>query len=355
MFIYALIIGLIALAELGFTERQDLRRDLCFRFLFILITLMVGLRAPSVGPDTAGYMGQFCLYGSLPFGECLSKAVHFEYGYQLLIWVVFRLIPNATAFLLICAALCFRCVYRWIVQNCEDRLFALYIFFCVYITFFMTGLRQCLAMSVLLLSYKYLRTLNLIRFTLCVLLAGQFHATAYFFLLAYPLSLVRRKARPMQVAMFACLPLVYHFRVKLFTITSVFIYRLLPGFSHYGIAAVKDNIYYTAFLYLVALFVILFSGADQDAEGSAATIPCYGNLFLFGCLLLPFSALNGSFNRIPMVYCMYMCVLLPNVIERMKSQLLQMASKIALHIVLAVMLLGNVYQSVYSYTLVGLH
>ena len=356
MLIYVIIIGLIVLAELVLPRRLKLEKEACFKFILFLIVLIVGLRASSVGPDTAGYMRDFTNFGRLPFIDCLNMASRFEYGFQILIWAVYRLIPNATVFLLICAAFSFWCVYKWIISNCNNHLFALYIFFCVYITFYMTGLRQCLAMSVLLLSYKYLRELSLIKFVLLVLLAGQFHSIAYFFIFAYPLILIKKHVRLVQIVLLICIPLVYFLRVELFTLFSSFIYKLFSGFSHYGITTINDKTVYNAFLYLVAIFIILFAGKvkEHDPAGNSVTVPAsYGNLYLFGCVLLPFSGLNGSFNRIPMLYCMYMCILLPNVIGIMQNKLLKMAANAALHIVLAVMLLGNVYQSSYSYVMAG--
>jgi hypothetical protein len=138
MLIYAAVIGLIALAEIAFPGSRGSERKFCFQSILSLIMLIVGLRSACVGPDTAGYIRDFSAYGRLPLVDCLRMASRFEYGFQLLIWAVYRLIPNATAFLLICSAFSFLCVYKWISANCGDCLFALYIFFCVYITFYMT-------------------------------------------------------------------------------------------------------------------------------------------------------------------------------------------------------------------------
>src|SRR5699024_9401100 len=57
-----------------------------------------------------------------------------------------------------------------------------------YLYFSFTGLRQTLALSIILLSYNYIRERNLLLFIMFVFIASLFHSTALVFLLIYPIS-----------------------------------------------------------------------------------------------------------------------------------------------------------------------
>lgn len=61
--------------------------------------------------------------------------------------------------------------------------------------FVFSGLRQTLALSILLFAYPQLKNKNLFRFVLLVALAAMFHSTALIFLIAYPVYQMKLRLR----------------------------------------------------------------------------------------------------------------------------------------------------------------
>lgn len=61
--------------------------------------------------------------------------------------------------------------------------------------FTFSGLRQALALSILLYSYPYLKNKRFFRFALLVVLAAMFHSTALIFLVAYPVYCLKLRIR----------------------------------------------------------------------------------------------------------------------------------------------------------------
>lgn len=72
----------------------------------------------------------------------------------------------------------------------------IYLSYLIYFTlglfnFMLSGLRQSIALSILMFSYKFLREGKFIKFVTIVVFASLFHSTAIVFILAYPLFMLK--------------------------------------------------------------------------------------------------------------------------------------------------------------------
>ena len=115
-----------------------------------------------------------------------------EGGFSVYTWLAAQIFPEAQWFLLLTAVVTVFCTARFISKNSEDPLISWITFICLgSMTFAMNGMRQALAMSICLLSYRYAREKKFIRFLLVVLLATLFHKSAMIFLLVYFLRNLR--------------------------------------------------------------------------------------------------------------------------------------------------------------------
>lgn len=118
-------------------------------------------------------------------------------------------------------------------------------------------LRQSLALAILLFSVRFVERRRPVVFLLLVLLAAQFHQTAYAFLLIYPLSFFRRAG-------------VYHLTAvavgMMFFLLGPQIVDFIMAFSRidYGASELSGQ-WYLIMLVVMQVFVALYSKRERDS------------------------------------------------------------------------------------------
>ncbi len=86
--------------------------------------------------------------------------------------------------------------YRLILRYSVNPAMSLIVFLTLGLyAFSFSGLRQTLALAVIMCTYPYLKEKKLLRFILCVVVAALFHRTALIFLVAYPIYRLQAKIR----------------------------------------------------------------------------------------------------------------------------------------------------------------
>jgi hypothetical protein len=92
---------------------------------------------------------------------------------------------NRYIFILIYTIVIYLLIYKAIVSQTENYLFATLIFLALYFFFTFTYLRQALAVAILWNSTKYIVDRKLFKFLACVIIAASFHNSALIFLPTY--------------------------------------------------------------------------------------------------------------------------------------------------------------------------
>ena len=161
----------------------------------VALIFVMGLRSKYTGTmDTYMYASMFeDIQKHLTLGEYLDQTQVLKDGFLLsevvfsvYTWVVAQFFSNSQWFLLLTSAIIVLATGRFISRHSENPLISWIVFICLgSMTFAMNGMRQALAMSICLLSYRYARENKLIRFLLLVLLAVLFHKSAMIFALVY--------------------------------------------------------------------------------------------------------------------------------------------------------------------------
>lgn len=148
---------------------------------FLVFCLMIGLRQTSIGRDTIGYEQAFLQL--LDYGE---TELHMEIGFLWLNRIIIFLGGNFKIVLLLSAFIPLLFVYKSLLYFKVDNIFVSYLcllcssFLLVYL---FSGIRQGIAMGILLYGYKFVVERNLFRFTLCIICASLFHLTV---IVVYP-------------------------------------------------------------------------------------------------------------------------------------------------------------------------
>lgn len=160
------------------------------RYLFLALFPLVAMtmfHSENIGNDTRAYTDLFEDVKEMTLKMALSNG-RFEKGYMLFTYVLTSLFSSRQCVLIAEGAIVYLSLSRWLNKWCKaPGLFVCLIVEMLEIDGWMSAARQSLAVAVLLFAYDALVEKKLLRFFILVILAAQFHAVAYVFLLAWPM------------------------------------------------------------------------------------------------------------------------------------------------------------------------
>ena len=236
-------------------------------------------------------------------------------------------------------------------------------FFTIFGTFQMTGVRQSCAMAFFLLAYKYIKEKKLLKYLLMIVLTYLFHKSAIVLLPIYWFK--NRKVRKFDVAIIvAIIFFVYKNRLALFVyIKSFTSYSYFEALQHGEPINFSLMIYATTLLSFM-LYCILdkkvqrarqrnyLEGHMQVIEMDLPYYSLYTNSMYFASFFMPLVAVNGSVRRVVMYYALFMVIIVPKGIrELFPKQRTQVIIKVGLGSLLIYLLLSGVAGSSYAYSL----
>lgn len=160
------------------------------RYLFLALfplAAMTMFHSENIGNDTRAYTDLFEAVKEMTLKMALSDG-RFEKGYMLFTYVLTRLFSSRQSVLIAEGAIVYLSLARWLNKWCKaPGLFVCLIVEMLEIDGWMSVLRQALAMAILFFAFDALVEKKLLRFYILVVLAAQFHAVSYVFLLTYPM------------------------------------------------------------------------------------------------------------------------------------------------------------------------
>lgn len=164
-------------------------RDQYLFWTLIAIFLTIAFRHYSMGTDTNGYLEDFVRFANLDWKAAIDDT-RMEPGYVVFSKIIAYITSSPKVFQVIYVAIYFLCYYSF-VQKFEGLLPFYFLFFFVALgeyTFFFTGVRQCLAISLCLFSYRFVLSKKWYFFLLTIAVAYTIHHSVVLFLIVYPLS-----------------------------------------------------------------------------------------------------------------------------------------------------------------------
>ena len=213
MFVY---LGLAAFELLLYGIYSGAKSEKAKKWLFILgcmaVVLIVGLRSDRTGNDTIGYVRNFLAINNVSW-ESIATAQPKDTGYYMFVKLIRTFTDSKVLFLLITATASLIGVFDLIKRNSKSPLLALFF----YVTlgnflFVLTGIRQAIAMSICMLAVRFIQSKKLIPFLLLILLAAQFHHSAYIFVVMYFLG--RKKVTVMSMIVNILVTVVAYFNYE---------------------------------------------------------------------------------------------------------------------------------------------
>lgn len=324
MFVYYVLIGVplalaagISLTHVKFSK-ESLERMIPVDAFFGILLLLLAVRGIECGIDLENYLSIYKTSAVTEFHEVL-EAHDLEWGYHFLQYTLaqaglgFRVMIALTSVLSV--------VPIWIVyRRNTGHAYLTVILFATVTSFSMlfSGIRQSIAIAIVMLAYLCVRKKRLIGFILLVALASLFHVSAWIALLIYPvyyLPITRNWLWFLAPSM--CVLFVFRqafFRFALMMLGEKYVDR-------YGV--IQDTGAYMMLVLLVAFLIFTFV-LTREKEIDAETRGLR-NLMLVMVIIQFFASINAVAMRMNYYFLIFLPLLIPRVIERAPRQMRQLA------------------------------
>ncbi len=324
------------------SSRKKALSAFIFRLDVVLLAILAGLRAISVGTDTVSYLESF---NELAFSEIRG----IEIGWFFLNYLVKITTGSYRVLLLTVSALTLFFVRKSIEDVSRNKNLSLLLFVALYFYFESFNImRQILAASVVLYATKYIIRQDFKRYLFWVLLAATVHTSAIVMLIMY--AAPRWKIG--KVVVIGCVALSFIAGPFLFRLFSSILSRIsVYGFYLDREAYLKESGYFSFNLLLqslVFLFILLVN-ADTSREYNLLI-----NLFFIGTMISNILAFLPVFARMGIFFKVSGIFLLANLKSRLvprRARTLSLYSVVLIEIAAcAIMLIWNT-EGVLPYTL----
>lgn len=290
-----------------YNNYDKLKKQLIF-LLTVQMTLILALRSETIGVDMQGYIRNFKYFKYYDFQTVLNS--RYEIGYKLFYKFVLLFTDNQQVLLAVIAIMCIFPVGYFIYKNSKMPFLSFFIYVTLnYYSFTFSGVRQAIAISLILLSYNFIKQRKLFKFTLLILLATSFHKTALFFLPAYFLCKVKINKFTIASILFID-ALVFVFRREVMNLLAMNFYK--------GYEVVETN----AYTWLVVCCFILFLGfiVYKEVLLKNPEANAYYIFLVTGISIMLLTSVGTNVMRLADYYYIFVILFIPEIMQTLKDK-----------------------------------
>lgn len=275
---------------------------------FLLFLLMLMLRGVDCGVDVKNYQVNFNLMSGYTLDQAFAPGR--EYGYRFMLWFIGQHTENFQWILILSAVLSVVPLYRFYRDEAEMQPLTLVLFMTIApFNMYFSGIRQAMAMAWAFPAWNLARKKKLLPFLLMVLIAMQFHASAFILLVLYPLHHLRITASWL-IVVIPLAVLVYRYNSVLFDILSVLLW------DDYGQATSTGATTVLFLLILFAAYAFILpdeSRLDEDIRGLR-------NILLCAIFVQCFAPVHTLAMRMNYYFLPFVPILIPKIANRCKAR-----------------------------------
>lgn len=184
IYIMLVFIILIEAAFIFIGKSSRVKNKVYTILVFFQLFILSGLRGRNVGSDTEVYLNLFDnIKNNIHWNEFGER---FEYGYLALNRIIGYFFESSQVLLFITSFFIVGVVSLFIYKYSDNIWLSFHLF--ITLMFFyssMSAIRYYIAISIILISIKYVYKEKLFKFIICVLIASLFHYTALVFIVVY--------------------------------------------------------------------------------------------------------------------------------------------------------------------------
>ena len=317
IYLIAIIICILSLA-LKLDKKKGLKK-IWLIIMFLFLTGISAFRHFTVGTDTLQYYSSFKIISNLGWNQ--FSMTRFETGYYMLNKLIAIISKDPQVFLAITSCMIIPVVGVFIYKYSKNVAYSTLLYILLNIYFFhMTGLRQSLAITILLLSVFEIREKHNIKFILLVLLASLFHSSAIIFLLVLFFNKYRYNEKSyvyILLITFGCFVFfkpVFLFIANILGKYSGYVNSDDFGVSNFFGAFFQFLLTFSVYSFCHILYVKKLKNGDQVIENSLF-IKLLSLDVVCQCMAMKMNII-GRMNQ---YFWIYAIILIPNLINEVKK------------------------------------
>lgn len=329
MFIQILVCLIIAIAYNLYSSKiisHQLSSERALRnYIYVVCTILAlqsGLRNVAVGADTYAYMLKFDAIKYTSWDEIITTFNRYfevgigkDPGYLIFMKCISLVVSNYQIYILTIAILFFGALGFLLRKFCKN-IYEVFIGGVLYEVLFygffsITGIRQTIAISFLLIGVGFILNRKLIPFILICLLAAVIHKSALIFIPFYFIAHYKKPIKLLSIVIL-CLPIV-------FGSTKPFA-QFLTSFSFSeSYASYANSDYETAGAQMFLIFMLVVSIMAITCRKEINELPeknkiCY-NAFSLSVLFTPLTWVDPSLMRVVMYFSIFSIFILGNLVK----------------------------------------
>lgn len=276
----------------------------------IILFLLMGLRSYNIGTDTEGYCINYVNYIFKEWKNILQLSFSIgdmNYGFLILNKFLSEISSSYTFYLLCISGIISFSLYKFLKRFSYNFIMSLIILLALgFIFFFMSGIKQTLAIAFILLAYIKLRENKILNFILLVLLATSFHNTALIVLICLPIY--KLKLKRMYILL---IPLIAGSAIMFQSkISSFFQLLVFEGkYGIYGTDYVAVNNLTGLYIQIVIAFVVIILIGSRLKEDE--NLQFFISIYSIGIFFQALTPVIAEFFRISMYFSIISSVMLP--------------------------------------------
>lgn len=274
---------------------------------FIILIILLSLRNIKVGVDLTSYKHFFYLISKLSFNNVLELSDKGEVLYYLLNKVV-ALITNNNyqIFLSVVAILSILPIFVLYYKKSSNALLTIALFITIApFSMFFSGLRQSIAMGIVILSFNFIQDKKIFKYLLCILIAYLFHHSALFCILLYPLYNLKITKNWLYFLVPIIL-FIFIFKTQVFNFLIQFS-GLYSDIYNYSESTGAYSILILLILFCLYCFIIPNKNKiDKEFVGLR-------NILLFAIFIQIFASINPVIMRLNYYNLLFIPILIPKI------------------------------------------
>lgn len=293
-------------------------------FLLCILWVLLAFKGSNIGSDTPSYINFFyefkrnLLLNGNNFFSIFINHTRFEIGYVVLNNIIANIFGEVQWLFVIIATFEIFVLYKFLLCKSKNIYMSIFLFISLRFFYFtMSGLRQTIAIFICVIAYQYIEKRKPLLFYLYVIMAMQFHITAFVFLILYPISFIEFNIKNVFFIGSVCIIVFLCFDYFISTVLD-----FMPNYySHYrGTVRFEENKLgniIVACMQFVFLIFILFSQYNTKHNTSYDEASMMKFMILISFLLSLISLKATTLDRLFYYFYIYIIIYIPNVIYAM--------------------------------------
>lgn len=250
MWPYTLMLIIIVVCFIGeYNHSAPKTKNKYFILALIPVFILISFKSREIGADTERYLNAYDEMSSLSSVDSYHDT-RVEIGFRYLMFILSRYFQWSQTLLITTGVIVCTSLYFFIKRTATN--YSLLLFFFVTLGFFqfaMSGIRQIIAVSIILWSFPYIFKRNFIKFGLVVAVAYLFHKSSIIFLLAYFIADIKLTKTKLFLIFAALIAIILSMESILLSAAELLEYN-------YGVEKTDNGYVFFAIVLIITLLVL---------------------------------------------------------------------------------------------------